>query len=71
MYTAQFVLALNICIVLAVSGITWLTGNPLAILGLFFMQPIPQMQITPQMLYGGDDDEEEDDGGKIGFTADV
>lgn len=47
----------------------FVTHNPLAILGLYF---IPQVPVLPNMdhmpldAYGDDD---EDDGGAIGFTA--
>ena len=58
---------LNVAIVAACVGIAFYTQNPLAILGLTFLQSMP---VFPPEHMVQQQDEDEEEPGKIGFVTD-
>ncbi len=59
---------LNVAIVAACVGIAFLTENPLAILGLTFLQSMPVF--PPEHMVQSAQDDGEEEPGKIGFVTD-
>lgn len=66
--TTSFITVTNILIVLLIAFISLITLNPLAILGLFFLQNMPVYQ---ESMHDGEDDDEGKayQDSEIGFTA--
>lgn len=71
MNSPLYVTILNVCIAIVVGVVVCFTSNPMAILALFFLQPVPVVQFNPAMLDAYSDEGDEDDGGNIGFTAEL
>jgi hypothetical protein len=81
--TTSLVTTTNLFIILAVMAVVWITHNPLAVLGLFFIQDMPVFQDSVGIdqlrrlgIIDGDDDDDDGDGehgcggdAKIGFMA--
>lgn len=67
--TTSFITVTNILIVLLIAFICLITLNPLAILGLFFLQNMPVYQ--ERMMEDGEDDDEGKayQNSEIGFTT--
>lgn len=66
--TTTYTVLINVLITIAVCLTLWLTKNPLALLGIFFMQELPLFQDQPtiddlrQMGLIDDSDDEDQDG---------
>ena len=58
---------INLAVIVAVVGVTLLTGNALAILGLTFLQSMPVFP-PEHMIDHGDDTEDDVENSPIGFV---
>jgi hypothetical protein len=69
-------LIMNLFIGILVAGVAFVTNDPLALLGLFFMHDLPLHVVTNEQQIRAAamdkmDDDDDADGGGIGFTAPI
>lgn len=63
-------LTINFCIIILLGILAYIAPNPLIVLGLFLLQPMPVVN-TMSMVGGSTSEEDEEEGQPMGFTADV